>query len=899
MKKVLCSYWPLFLASIFLLVGTLPEVCSPFVDVNDSNLHQISATTAAERIINFQNPIDFFMPEWACGFPLFGHYQFLPQLVLAVLYLITLKLFSISTLYHVLVALLLSATPWVYYYSSRLFGFSRIASLFAGVLSLTVFSISGFGHELNAYLAFGTGLFTQLFGMVVFPLALGFSWRWARGEYSKLTLPLMILIAMTVSHVFLVYLFAINIALWWAVGLLGSRVSSAKKLIALAVSSVAATAFFLLPMVLNSPYHASSRFEPLSKINGNGLQWVLENLVHGNLFDSGRLPLLTGLVLIGLVISIRKGAPHIAIAISFTLSLLLFAGRTTWGSLLDFLPMAKDLHFERFILGMHYFGVVLSGIALSWLWSKFQNYSVRKRRLSYLVVLIGVLGLFYAPFTYFIENRKFVETATIRFKAEAENSSRLLNSVLLVNPNRIYAGPRNGWGTKFPLNGAPAYFSIPIGGMSVIGHLPFGWSLPGDFTLTFDPFRWEELDLYAVSHIFSWRDDSYWGLSPLLSKENRAVYSTPAGGSMFRVVDTPILLKANKYTYWDSTYEWLKSPLPKRGQFIQVAFDSPPKKSFALTIEAVSRLHQKIVFLNAHGKHNRVRRPIYGKPILADLFSQEFSKGSVLDESVGETSRVTVYAQQPSAVLFKKSFHPFWRARVDGKAIKPFMVSPGFLAVEVSEGEHVVEFYYRPPWWKWALFMLLPLSVIVTCIRDRRWMRHGKDANSTKDMARVSKIPLYFFVLAIPAALIMAKTVFDRSTTIDRLPPVGERLRRNEPTKQVERIYSGQIPFDSGLTVTTNKQWVKIFRLHKRYESFEAWVSAVPIGSCEEMGSVKFEIFADNKRISRPMIIDKTTFPKYVCVPLNSAEMLELRATPLRPTNSCFYKITWAEGALR
>ena len=68
------------------------------------------------------------------------------------------------------------------------------------------------------------------------------------------------------------------------------------------------------------------------------------------------------------------------------------------------------------------------------------------------------------------------------------------------------------------------------------------------------------------------------------------------------------------------------------------------------------------------------------------------------------------------------SFHPRWTATVDGQAVAPVLVAPGFLAVNVPAGTHAVELRYRAiSGWETAGWMALgALGLAVLALLDRR-----------------------------------------------------------------------------------------------------------------------------------------------------------------------------------
>jgi hypothetical protein len=75
---------------------------------------------------------------------------------------------------------------------------------------------------------------------------------------------------------------------------------------------------------------------------------------------------------------------------------------------------------------------------------------------------------------------------------------------------------------------------------------------------------------------------------------------------------------------------------------------------------------------------------------------------------------------RPAYVLFKMTWHPNWKAYVDGAPRPAAMLSPGFAAVPVGPGRHHVEFRYEPGWSKLVLAVAGLLAAGLIGWRRRR-----------------------------------------------------------------------------------------------------------------------------------------------------------------------------------
>ena len=82
-----------------------------------------------------------------------------------------------------------------------------------------------------------------------------------------------------------------------------------------------------------------------------------------------------------------------------------------------------------------------------------------------------------------------------------------------------------------------------------------------------------------------------------------------------------------------------------------------------------------------------------------------------------------VDVQTPTIVVARESWHPRWRAFVDGKPVKVGRVTPDFPAIEVPAGKHVVAFRFDRPWWAHAAWLAWPLMTLLGWLGLRRYER--------------------------------------------------------------------------------------------------------------------------------------------------------------------------------
>ena len=94
------------------------------------------------------------------------------------------------------------------------------------------------------------------------------------------------------------------------------------------------------------------------------------------------------------------------------------------------------------------------------------------------------------------------------------------------------------------------------------------------------------------------------------------------------------------------------------------------------------------------------------------------SRGAVVSEEAGNSFFATgVRVERDSLLMLKATYHPNWRATVDGVKTETVMLMPSFLGVPLPPGDHQVKIQYRPRRLRiillWLGLISLPLIAIV------------------------------------------------------------------------------------------------------------------------------------------------------------------------------------------
>src|SRR5665811_1132940 len=333
-------------------------------NLNDGVVHAQMVRYIGRKISLGEWPLSGWYPYFGLGYPLLQHYQAAPAFLTALLgHVIGDNTAHAWTLY-----LLLSLWPIVVYAAARLFELDRLTSACAALLSPLLTSAISLGYEHGAYVWQGYGVWTQLFGMWALPLSWALTWR-AVSRGGSLLLASLALTATITLHFLTGYQALAAVGVWVLIGAPSGLLRRAWRGAVIVVVSLLASAWVLVPLMSDGIYagHSASS-QGLVDFDSYGATQILTWLVHGDVYDFGRAPVITLLAAVGALVCAARWrtlpAAKALLAIT-TFAFLLWFGKPFWGSFLGLLPGANNLVISRFIMGVHLAGILLAGIGLA------------------------------------------------------------------------------------------------------------------------------------------------------------------------------------------------------------------------------------------------------------------------------------------------------------------------------------------------------------------------------------------------------------------------------------------------------------------------------------------------------------------------------------------------------
>lgn len=719
-------------------LGLVVELIHHPPDLNDGAFHLGAAREAAAALRVGDNPIDFWMPAWLAGFPLFHYYHFGPHLLLASADRLLAEWVPLPVLQRVATLAALAAFPLANYVALRLLRRSRGTAIAAALLSFSIAGHARYGIEFESFTWYGWGLFTQAVALPLLPLALAFGWRAVEG-LSRSLAAAGLLAATLLAHVLYGYVAALTIAL----ALLASPTLSAVgprlwRGTVLAVQFLLLTAFFLVPLYVNRAFHAVSLYDSADKFDSYGAATIIAWFLGGSLLDHGRLPVLTVLCVAGLYLGARQWLQrgdrvHGWIVLSFTFWTLLYFGRPTWGAWIDWLPMSRGLHLERLSSAVHLFALWSAAIAVAAIvrWCRDSSQPLWRRAVvgAGIVAALGSVAL--ERGRYLERNANAVSVAARQFANEGSNFETILE-FLRVNPGRVYAGRRGTWGQSYTVAGVPVYHLLAAHAVETIGHAPFSWALSTDFQIQIDALDARLIRLYDIAFLLA--PESV--VPPpdaelVLASGPHRLYRLRNEGP-FGLVRVPLSIAGTFETTWAMTQSWDKGVWSRRGAHAQLVFDARLRSSASVEMLDAFRFTS-----DDHPEGYSVFEP----PGLFMSEPEPPASGRLFDARRGRgDAEVLVETEEPTVVLFRSTYHPAWRASLDGVPTDTMLLTPGLIGVAVPPGKHRLHLVYAPGWKKWALLIAgFALSVLIHLRQCRR--SEVSELRTARDMGAPLLVP--------------------------------------------------------------------------------------------------------------------------------------------------------------
>lgn len=531
------------------------------------------------------------------------------------------------------------------------------------------------------------------------------------------------------------------------------------KLVLLGGTVVFVLGYFIIPVVIYGNFHNFSFWDPLWKFHSFGWKEVVVRFFNGELFDWGRAPWFTLLVLVGAFIaalyrkqeSVRQlpdalkeikkensnhisyftiRNPYFAFTLFFAYWMLLYFGRTTWGNLIDIIPGMSEQHISRFIVGVHLAGLFLAPMTI-WSISRIVSWGIyrffsTKKGASYdsmppmifwtavMIIVYLVSKPIYKQTIYYNElNDRLILQANQNFDKGNPEVAKMMAEIKKLPPARVFVGRGGGWGKDFLLAETTMFMHISTYGIPTAMWLPETWSPNSDTEQYFSEDVANDYNIYNLRWIFAppnVKPQPFW--KQINASSGWILYEAPTSG-YFTLAKRNMRVVTDKYSYKNIVRLWIQSKVPEQRLYPELTFnkhDYPGDVSIP-TIKMVNESD----YLTMQGDRQNIFdiNPIYGgDPPTGQLLGPE----QVESDMIFKTKVRIPDNCTECMVVLKQTYHPNWTATVDGKSAKTIITFPFHIGVPLSEpGDHEVILSYKPHPAKIPLFFtaLIVVGILI------------------------------------------------------------------------------------------------------------------------------------------------------------------------------------------
>ncbi|HEX2386242.1 MAG TPA: hypothetical protein VHL99_06750, partial [Candidatus Binatia bacterium] len=673
------------------------EISLPVPSLNDDAVHYLLIQRASEALARGENILDHWLPQLELGFPFFFYYQHLPHLFVVALHRVLFQQFDLLTLFNVVRYLLLVGFPLTVYWSMRRLEFSVAASASGAAAASLLSSNHRYGFEYDSYVWRGLGVYTQLWAMHLYFIVLAQLRRVIERGAGVFT-AVLACSALGLAHLLYSYMLAISAVVLFLYGI--DRANWRARVARLALVgglTLAVCSYIWVPYAAHSAYFGWSPYLQKWKYDSFGAGEVLTWLANGDLFDYGRLPALTVLLALGIAAALHQRSRHARLALAlFSVWLLLYFGRTTWGRLMDVLPLHDGLLLHRFVGSLDVAAILLIGLGGEWLFNnlellmlnsrfKFQNSKFNIHSL----VAVALLLIFLLPALrerrdFYSLNRQWIER-TRRALADDEDGRSILATLKELPSGRVYAGLRANWGKELAFGDVHFYDLLTFNRLPALSPPYSDMSLNADLIWHFDDRNIAHYDLFDVKYVIAprrWPPAEF--LTALKQTPRYTLYRAEASGYADFVEITARRSPVSQAALFYQNLDWFKGSGPAEKRVLR--YDYPVRAPGA---------------------------PVENRPRCRD--------GKIVERSVAP-GRIEFDAACPAAadIAIKMTYHPNWRVLVDGRETPTFMLSPSFVGFELPAGGHRVVAEYRGSPLKLPLLVFGAVTLAAVFVFRRR-----------------------------------------------------------------------------------------------------------------------------------------------------------------------------------
>lgn len=397
-----------------------------------------------------------------------------------------------------------------------------------------------------------------------------------------------------------------------------------------------------------------------------------------------------------------------------------------------------------------------------------------------LLLLLLLLPVFKDRYKFASDNSQMIYDFNPDFEKEAPDFKALIDKAKENGPGRFFIGKAGQWGKDFNVGKSKAYLQIPRYDTDMYGFLPETWSLNSDPTEFFYEDDITHYNLLNIKYVIRPKATAKKNsqieepppipsfYKPLGEKGNFELYKVDTTG-YFDVGTSSLTVHADKENRLNLLHLWLGGPLLKQKSYLNVILSGSEesrteksktpfiKNQIFLTSDATytpdppsSKTSNPPLSLRPRpggdGNLNRTQYNYLQNNPLSTVYNEikdlPLPEAEIKDETVTYNSysaNLTLTCHPESAAsadegprpatklpttacppntlaILKVTYHPQWKATIDGKPAEILQVSPSYMAIPITEGPHQIVFTYQSSPLKKSLMAVSFITLIILIV---------------------------------------------------------------------------------------------------------------------------------------------------------------------------------------
>jgi len=287
--------------------------------------------------------------------------------------------------------------------------------------------------------------------------------------------------------------------------------------------------------------------------------------------------------------------------------------------------------------------------------------------------------------------------------AADSDGTALLERLATLPPGRTFAGLRTDWGKAMKVGDLAFSDLLTFNRIPAVSPPYQSLSLNADLLWHFDYRDRLHYEIFNVRYVVAPGGQPMPAFLDVVERRGRYALYRVEPSSYFAVGRADAALFGPPPQLLPAARSWLRSPMPAAREFPEVRLQRSDPALPGVPSYPLAKATQLLA--------------VPSRPSSAP-------QGAVIEEDAGpQFHSATLQLDEPATVVLKVTYHPNWRAVVNGVDTPTIMVMPSYIGIRLPPGRHEVSISYQGNPARSALLGVSALTLLAAIVAVRRSRR--------------------------------------------------------------------------------------------------------------------------------------------------------------------------------